>query len=270
MPDYPAIVLASWSAFVGHVSNLGLAPPTAPTFLFRGQADAEWVLRPRLSRLLRGVHDESTVKIIESRLMRHFEARSHHYLSSGHLQMLKGPDRMARWAVMQHYGAPTRILDWTESAYVAAYFACATAPERDGAIFITCPGNVDLANGLAPGDDTTLPDEEFNRLDVTRTLTLFMSSDVLTLREIAQMGHFSFSPSPLADHDAGILRTLEPGSPADGPTLRAAKWIVASQRKLEFLQHLRQMNIGAHSLFPGLDGLGRSLEEVALLHTPTK
>lgn len=34
--------------------------------------------------------------------------------------------------VLQHYGVPTRVLDWSQSPYVAAYFAARSHPDRDG------------------------------------------------------------------------------------------------------------------------------------------
>jgi len=47
-----------------------------------------------------------------------------------------------KWALIaQHYGLPTRLLDWTESATTALYFAC-LQEERDGLVFILNP--VDL------------------------------------------------------------------------------------------------------------------------------
>lgn len=39
--------------------------------------------------------------------------------------------------VMQHFGAPTRLLDWTWSREVAAYFACIDNCEEDGRIWWT-------------------------------------------------------------------------------------------------------------------------------------
>jgi hypothetical protein len=39
-------------------------------------------------------------------------------------------------AYMQHYGAPTRLLDWTENALVALYFAVVEHPKADARVWI--------------------------------------------------------------------------------------------------------------------------------------
>jgi len=41
--------------------------------------------------------------------------------------------------LMQHYGLPTRLLDWTSNVLVALYFCCAGNASEDGAIFALDP-----------------------------------------------------------------------------------------------------------------------------------
>jgi hypothetical protein len=38
--------------------------------------------------------------------------------------------------VCQHYGVPTRLLDWSHDILIALYFACNSEPDSDGALFI--------------------------------------------------------------------------------------------------------------------------------------
>jgi hypothetical protein len=45
------------------------------------------------------------------------------------------------------------------------------------------------------------------------------------------------------------------------------KLIIPKELKPEFLRHLRRLNITANALFPGMDGWGRSIRELALLET---
>ena len=45
----------------------------------------------------------------------------------------------------------------------------------------------------------------------------------------------------------------------------AQRWLFSAQIKGQILKHLRVANITAQSLFPGLDGLGRSIGEAACI-----
>jgi len=58
---------------------------------------------------------------LETAALNEFQTAAHLHLPA--TLQLEQLDRVTVWAYMQHYGAPTRLLDWTESLYVAAYFA---------------------------------------------------------------------------------------------------------------------------------------------------
>jgi len=160
---------------------------------------------------------------------------------------------------MQHHGAPTRLLDWTESPYVAAYFAAEQCPDKDGAVYVVHAGLVNMEHQTGPGTDSSTFEAQLKDRKSPNQV-LFYYPDYQTDRMIAQRGHFSVNLHVLGGHDDSLLRTLATISQREGMGYVCGKWLIPSSQKADFVRQLRVMNVAPHAMFPGLDGLGRSVD----------
>jgi hypothetical protein len=95
---------------------------------FRGHPNADWKLTPKIYRPEFDGADENEIR---------------HEFQSRALQLIQGrlpADKWEWYFLMQHYGVPTRLLDWTENALIALYFAVENHPATyDAAVWVLDP-----------------------------------------------------------------------------------------------------------------------------------
>lgn len=114
-------------------------------WLFRGQENFDWKLATRLERDLArwpGISDESARQSAEVEAINTFVSKARHLVTE-----IPGNDLLGWLSVMQHYGAPTRLLDWTRSPFVACYFAFSGAGGGDAALWLLNEQACRLAHG---------------------------------------------------------------------------------------------------------------------------
>ena len=124
MPKVKEIRIESWAKFDTIVKRRSFR-----RWIYRGQIDSSWELEGSLFRSFKSsqvIHKNSKgkEKILnryehERVMIERFKANAHLYIS--HLP--KEEDDFSWLALMQHYGAPSRLLDFSFSPYIAAYFA---------------------------------------------------------------------------------------------------------------------------------------------------
>jgi len=131
--EYP---LDSWKAFLYHaVDKL----TKAPAYIYRGQANWQWQTTSTLDRLEQRFPKR---KNLSDEVPQWFDVRPLN--DEEHLRAFRRAIRGRRgrnpselnedgyWAMGQHYGLATRLLDWTRSPFFALFFAFEEERIRDG------------------------------------------------------------------------------------------------------------------------------------------
>jgi hypothetical protein len=259
------VSVSSWEQLLEELQPMLGVYSVPPAYLFRGQADASWDLEPSLLRRIRGIRDRLFAQSIEQHLEKEFMVQA--FLLPDFRDFcaaLSAAPRHECWAFMQHHNCPTRLLDWTASPFIATYFAVEQLPASNGAVFVVAPASLSQDIDTGESIDCLIPDEAF--FDATGPDRLCFSWPQLrSSRSAAQQGNFSACTNILARHDDAILSACLASAKRQPNYVFSKKIVITSHLKLEVLGRLRVMNIAPHALFPTVDGLGKSVADLASL-----
>ena len=235
-------------------------------WIFRGLSDSSLALETALER--NGWIKDGGIgnlKTREETLLREFQRRYSHY--SQHVPPLN--DTLEWLSIMQHHGAPTRLLDWSYSIYVAAYFALEEA-EDDCAVWAMNTEWLfkELENLFEDNSRKQFLTKPIQDIDEHRSLF-----DDLFIRNARKLSFIaSFAPFRMnerltiqkgtfvvpSDLSKGFEDNLSAMTGHDDSNNLKKILIPKSQRKLA-IESLFYMNISRATLFPGLDGFSSSL-----------
>ncbi len=260
------MTLASLSDYIGITSQIRdewFPEEKTWTPWFRGQTCADWKLIPSLYRYWRRPKTVTKgVRNLEDELRQEFMVRAPSFTSAH-------PQSSWSWYfLMQHSLVPTRLLDWTEGALVALYFAvrdnngeCDAAAwaldpwwlnkEVLGRSEVYCP---EATVGMAPEDasryDPWLPplyaDSEIPPLPVA-VYPAYTAQRISTQRSCFTVHGW----------ETDAFEQL-----ATKPNAELKKLSIAAKAVRNIRQELMTCGIDEVTIYPDLDGLGRYLSQI--------
>jgi hypothetical protein len=251
--NYSTIHLSQWRDYKLFVEQF------SENWAFRGQANATWVLNNAIERTtFIQFH-----KGIEAEFLAEFQRGARNYLSKD-----ETPEHLIEWlALMQHHGAPTRLLDLTKSPYIAAYFAFEISEESEDQSVAIWGVNINYLKKRSLeilsqefGDDLKQSKNLINEYLFEKIFYQNNKKLVFPVEPFRMNRRYSLQQSvfistgisdvPLMDQLYFLGDVIEQA---------VVKIEIPTKFKKQALRELQQMNLHRASLFPDLDGYALSL-----------
>lgn len=220
------------------------------TFWFRGHGDFGWTLTPSALR-----HTTASKRNKALQLVSDFKR-----CAEMNLERPPARDEELKWVQLaQHYGLPTRLLDWTKNASIALYFACVEEPKEDGAVFVLDP--TELNRDIRPKDPRIFdPNLDNDLIEIYLKLggkrnrkgirTIAINPIWNSARIMAQQGVFTIAGSKyftLTEKEASSLVCV----------------MIGRQHKKDLLGELERIGVNEMSIFPELEHMCNYLKNSA-------
>ena len=166
-------------------------------------------------------------------------------------------------ALAQHYGAPTRMLDWSLDPYVAAYFAAESAVnggdlKGDLAVWL-CVANLFDVNEILLNDA-----EKINKLAIQYVTVPWAENANAKAQRAVFLAHRQFDIAPDAKFDSKSYDELLAGSMANGYPSTLYRLALPKSEASALLRLLAFQGYDGATMFPGIDGAVKSLYEMYL------
>lgn len=212
---------------------------------YRGQTDARWSLVPSAHR---------RHPVLEKEFANHFRLRAPSIASD-----CPNHKDLPGWLpLMQHYGLPTRLLDWTESLLVAAYFSTEEVVDASAAtLWMLAPGNLNTQSigYIVPflTDERVLPlvSGAFGDTNVKQEHSfLAVLAPRSDSRMAAQLGNYTIH---------SCREPLNQGANADQYLARV---LIPNEAKLEIQRELNIAGVRRSQLFPDLGNLAAEIASI--------
>ena len=210
--------------------------------MYRGQGNNTRPLLPTIARVpsdcLEGYENWN---VLLDTLLSDFQRLSLPYLES------KPVNRMEWLIIAQHHGIPTNILDWTTNPLKALFFAVENPADDavDGAVW-------DLEPTGYYNDLTKILEIKGGQLD---SLVSYIPPHIHA-RVAAQESCFTFFPLP----DSNPIPALENIDYYKKDVAVLVKFVIPKEHKMMCRHELRALGISHMSMFPGLDGVAKTIK----------
>jgi hypothetical protein len=202
-------------------------------YLFRGMGSADWKLAPAFDRRFGYLDADERLRVWDE-LIEQWRAGCHEH---GHIRAAAAPGgtqpEVALWALGQHYGLPTRLLDWSTSPYIAAFFAFKECLERLPHRFSH------VALWILHLDNPVWAKEQ--------GVEIVSAPALENVRLKNQSGKFTLSHTQFASLEEYVTET--------GSGVALTKVVLPASEAVPALPDLDSMGINSYRVYPDLGGL---------------
>lgn len=196
------------------------------TDFFRGQSSSEYKLIPSIGRLFKEGQERVLIQY-ERDIFEDFKRKYSLFTDA------RPKNDKEFLFLAQHYGLPTRLLDWTFNPLIALFFACCSNFEKDGVVFQCYPFSRQLFN------------EETDDIFTFPAITLLVPN-MTDVRYKNQNGLFVLYPKPWAEAFENV----------------STRYIIPSNCKRGILNKLEKMGFTRSFIMPSLDNLCKDIVDI--------